>query len=707
MAARALALPLPARPAGGAGVVTLAATAVAAGALATVNPLYAVALVLGVVLVALVGTTIDALPVFLVLTMFAESAALGPGVRIGRIAGVLALLVLALYVLQRGARGLRLSTLFGLAMLTGVWMCVSALWCVSGSMLVQSFAVIVRTKRQFMLTFGALAVGSLVFGLISFYGYVKQGHTYLAEGVGATGGSSDHNYFAVYQVVALPAVLALTVLEHNRMRRLLWFAALGVIVLSVAASLSRTGLIALVGAVLLTLFLPWRIFFRRRTQKVSYVIALVGAVAAVALAGASPLVKRAQTIFQPSAVAGHAGSGRIDLWNAAWIGYKRHPILGLGAGGFPARSVQLIQQTPRADASAAYALEPMVVHNMYLEVLTELGPVGEAILLGLLFCVGRTLFVAFRRGRRARDRDIETISIALLVSLVAYCISGIFLSIEANKPLWILIGLALALDVMTRRLAPAVAPVTAAGAPAAPLYDRVVRDPAQRERELERREQRLEEQLAVVAAEREKLERRGSLLDLRARRMEGRETEIAVRLAELERRVEASSPPDLVEREAKLRELTEALGRLQEELAEREETLTRRVAAVTSREGALVARTAELGRRAAAAAREPEPAAPAPEPPVAPPPVQPQPVAVAAPVPVPAQAPILPPAPVPGAYNLHDIESAVDARADAERVDEWRYYVLYLREYADVDGNLPRNFDGLVFDVFGELVPMR
>jgi O-antigen ligase len=683
--------------------------AVAAGAAATVSPLYAAALVVGVALLALVGATIDTLPVFLIFTMFAESAALGPGVRIGRIAGALALLVIVLYVLQRGTRGLRVSALLVFAGLTGLWMCVSGLWAVSGSLLATSFArwvlaaaymttfaVLVRTKRQFMITFGALAVGSLVFGLISFYGYMKQGSTYLDEGIGATGGSSDHNYFAVYQVVALPAVLALTVLDRNRPRRILWFGVLGVIVLSVAASLSRTGLIALVGAVLLTLLLPWRIFFRRRTQKLSYVAALAVAVAAVGLAGESTFVKRAQTIFQPSAVAGHAGSGRIDLWSAAWLGYKQHPLLGLGAGGFPARSIQLIQEAPRADTSAEYALQPMVVHNMYLEVLTELGPVGEAILLGLLFCLGRILLVVFRRGRRAHDRDIETISIALLVSLVAYCVSGFFLSIEANKPLWILVGLALALDVMTRQLpVPAVeleAPVAAARA----LYDRPVRGPAKRDTELD---PRLEEQVARVTAEREKLERRNALLDLRTKRLEVREAALVARAAALGTDVPAVTPPVRQERPQV------DLDAREEDLVRREALLERRIAAVTVREGDVVKRAAELARRSREAppAPPPAPVVSVPEPPAAPEPVEVE-SAVESEAPVEVVQPSAPSASGVSIYNLEDLERAVQENAGHERAEEWAYYLLYLRDYAAVDGTLPSSFDALVDDVFAELV---
>ena len=36
--------------------------------------------------------------------------------------------------------------------------------------------------------------------------------------------------------------------------------------------------------------------------------------------------------------------------------------------------------------------------------------------------------------------------------------------------------------------------------------------------------------------------------------------------------------------------------------------------------------------------------------------------------------------------------------------EDWRYYLVYLRDYAAVNGALPANFDGLVGDVLADLV---
>jgi hypothetical protein len=80
------------------------------------------------------------------------------------------------------------------------------------------------------------------------------------------------------------------------------------------------------------------------------------------------------------------GSGRIDLWRAALEEWRAHPVLGGGAGTYARwwaahrRGTQNVQDA----------------HNLYLETLAELGPVGLAALAAVLLLP----FVAAWRARR-------------------------------------------------------------------------------------------------------------------------------------------------------------------------------------------------------------------------------------------------------------------------------------------------------------------
>src|SRR5439155_2706068 len=201
--------------------------------------------------------------------------------------------------------------------------------------------------------------------------------------------------------------------------------------------------------ILATLLLPWRAFFRRPQQKLAYILCLAVAVGVALAAGSTTAVSRAQTIIHPGS---DRGSGRTDLWDAAWHGYSRHPWLGLGAGNFRAHSLDLLMTTPGVNIRAHYVAPGREVHNAYLETLTELGPVGFVLFLLVLTLTAWYCVRSFRRAR-ARGHDLlERYALSMLVSLLGYACGALFLSNELSKALWVFVGLALALDAITRRL---------------------------------------------------------------------------------------------------------------------------------------------------------------------------------------------------------------------------------------------------------------
>jgi hypothetical protein len=63
-------------------------------------------------------------------------------------------------------------------------------------------------------------------------------------------------------------------------------------------------------------------------------------------------------------------------------------------------------------------------------------------------------------------------------------------------------------------------------------------------------------------------------------------------------------------------------------------------------------------------------------------------------------------APPAGVFTIDRLEKLV-AQHGAERPDggeEWRAYIIFLRDFARADGALPASFDSLVREVFGDLV---
>jgi hypothetical protein len=60
----------------------------------------------------------------------------------------------------------------------------------------------------------------------------------------------------------------------------------------------------------------------------------------------------------------------------------------------------------------------------------------------------------------------------------------------------------------------------------------------------------------------------------------------------------------------------------------------------------------------------------------------------------------------PREWNLWELESLTRGQAyvDPRRAEEWRYLFVHLRQFADADGTLPAEFDGLVREAFGDVL---
>jgi tetratricopeptide (TPR) repeat protein len=78
-----------------------------------------------------------------------------------------------------------------------------------------------------------------------------------------------------------------------------------------------------------------------------------------------------------------SGNGRGDYWRAAWAAYEDHPWAGAGAGSYER---EWVARRP----TAFYARD---AHNLYLETLAELGPLGLAL---LAVALGAPLVAAVR-----------------------------------------------------------------------------------------------------------------------------------------------------------------------------------------------------------------------------------------------------------------------------------------------------------------------
>lgn len=239
----------------------------------------------------------------------------------------------------------------------------------------------------------------------------------------AHGPLDDANDLAFFLVAALPFAAALY--AHTRHRR--WLLAGAVLLAGMAGTLSRGGLVALVALGVWALVAG---HLKPRT-------ALAGALAAVAgLAVVAALVPGlvSSALDQKTAIAAENISTRQLRWEAAATMAIDHPLVGLGPAGF---RLNYARYSGRAEPGLA---APDVAHQMYLEVASELGVLA----LGAFVVVLGSAYAA--AGRSVRRRQNVTIAAAAQGSLVAMAVAALFLTEQYFLPIWLVAGLAVALD---------------------------------------------------------------------------------------------------------------------------------------------------------------------------------------------------------------------------------------------------------------------
>jgi O-antigen ligase/tetratricopeptide (TPR) repeat protein len=194
----------------------------------------------------------------------------------------------------------------------------------------------------------------------------------------------------------------------------LWIAAaLSLMVASVALSLSRGGLFALVGG--LTACLLLRGLTTRRPFRPGLSL-LIGGLAvafmgglAVALAswfGYQPIKARLGTVWE-----GEAFAGRLPVWSRVWPLAGEFPLFGTGFATFEQIEPMRRQLAVDGDHDANVVWEH--AHNEYLEILVEGGLIGLS--LGLL-AIGLVYWLGYRALRRREGHSSAGLIFGALLS---------------------------------------------------------------------------------------------------------------------------------------------------------------------------------------------------------------------------------------------------------------------------------------------------
>ena len=273
--------------------------------------------------------------------------------------------------------------------------------------------VVVDGRRETVTTLlFVLAVSAAVVGALAVIGSGGTTPSLLGAGDKASGrasGSFGHpNTLATFEALALPGALALGLKGPVAMRPIA-LASFGMIFAGLALSLSRGGLLAVAGALLM--MLAWGPF--RRT------VLVAGAVVVIfASAGASPLgeTQQAQVLGQRLESITYSAGGvdpRFRVWEVTPQIVSDHPLIGIGENAFP----EVAQRYGLLLENSASTYEH--AHNIPLTIAAELGLIGLLVLLWLAVA----LVQVFVRSYRNSSTD-SGLALALAAAFVALTLQG-------------------------------------------------------------------------------------------------------------------------------------------------------------------------------------------------------------------------------------------------------------------------------------------
>jgi putative inorganic carbon (hco3(-)) transporter len=245
----------------------------------------------------------------------------------------------------------------------------------------------------------------------------------------AYGTFGQPNPFAGYLAMLLPLAFAVVIAARPWVQRpdrlaLLALVASGVGTVALLMSLSRGALLGLVGAGLLLFWLNVRrggLVVLAGVLGVLVVLGLeslhlVPALVSARLGQISEYVGWYDVSRVRPTPQNWAVIERMAHWEAAWRMYLDHPILGVGPGhyalAYPAYRVNDFWLDPLGHA-----------HNLYLNVMAELGFLGILAYLGL---VGTWALIVFRRYRVSGTALDRALTSGVLAGLLAVAIHNVF-----------------------------------------------------------------------------------------------------------------------------------------------------------------------------------------------------------------------------------------------------------------------------------------
>lgn len=148
---------------------------------------------------------------------------------------------------------------------------------------------------------------------------------------------------------------------------------------------------------------------------------------------------------------------RIHSWARGWEMYLDNPVWGVGVSNYGWRVADYEMRDPDFDVNRSRLHGGRAAHSLYFTLLPEMGSVGALLYLTMIWLTVRRLSGVIRmQSKDSPDApalaELALIAKAMIASLVAFLVSGAFVTVVYYPHLFYLIGFCVALGLAAKTL---------------------------------------------------------------------------------------------------------------------------------------------------------------------------------------------------------------------------------------------------------------
>jgi O-antigen ligase len=297
----------------------------------------------------------------------------------------------------------------------------------------------IRSMRDFEFMLGAQVAGAALYGLVVLSRFSVE------ESSGRLGDLLyyDSNDLAMILAMTLPLAVYFLRPGTKLQWRLVALGTFAIILVAIVKTGSRGGFLGILTVLTFLLLrfnaIPARVRFG---AVAAFVIGLL-------LVSNDRYWEMMGTLLNPTEdynFAGNSSGGRVEIWKRGFGYAATHPLFGVGASNFGYAESNLGRAALRAQAG--FGTQALAPHNSFVMAMAELGFVGLFVFVWLLFVAMRSLSRSIARARQKDSREPREAALgqALWAAMLAYFVSGFFLSQTYSSLLHVLLALIVALQ---------------------------------------------------------------------------------------------------------------------------------------------------------------------------------------------------------------------------------------------------------------------